>query len=88
VAFVDFHRLNCRRNPSDRETLAPVMHCSKEAECLGHVFCAGASAPLNVIHHHAVEMNVPIGCGGVAGYPGDIIVNDVGCRGRPSPPSA
>jgi len=40
------------------------------------VFCAGAAAPLNLIHHHAVEMNVPIGCGGVAVYPGDIMVGD------------
>jgi regulator of RNase E activity RraA len=41
-----------------------------------HVFCAGASAPLNLIHHHAVDTNVPIGCGGVAVYPGDIVVGD------------
>ena len=40
------------------------------------VFCAGASAPLNLAVHHAAEMNVPIGCGGVAVYPGDIIVGD------------
>ncbi|TKC92319.1 ribonuclease activity regulator RraA [Trinickia terrae] len=40
------------------------------------VFCAGASAPLNLAKHHAVDMNVPIGCGGVAVYPGDIVVAD------------
>ena len=40
------------------------------------VFCAGASAPLNLIHHHAVDLDVPIACGGVAVYPGDIIVGD------------
>jgi regulator of RNase E activity RraA len=40
------------------------------------VYCAGGSAPLNLIHHHAIEMNVPIGCGGVAVYPGDVIVGD------------
>ena len=40
------------------------------------VFCAGPSAPLNLAQHHAVESNVPIGCGGVAIYPGDIIVGD------------
>jgi regulator of RNase E activity RraA len=39
-------------------------------------FCAGPSAPLNLVAHHAVEMNGPIGCGGVAVYPGDIIVGD------------
>jgi regulator of RNase E activity RraA len=41
------------------------------------VFCAGASAPTNLIKHHPVELDVPIGCGGVAVYPGDIIVGDV-----------
>lgn len=41
------------------------------------VFCAGPSAPTNLIKHHPVELNVPIGCGGVAVYPGDIIVGDV-----------
>jgi len=40
------------------------------------VYCAGGSAPLNLIHHHAADLNVPIGCGGVAVYPGDIIVGD------------
>ena len=40
------------------------------------VYCAGGSAPLNLIHHHAVDLNVPVGCGGVAVYPGDIVVGD------------
>jgi regulator of RNase E activity RraA len=40
------------------------------------VYCAGGSAPLNLIHHHAVDLNVPIGCGGVPVYPGDILVGD------------
>jgi regulator of RNase E activity RraA len=41
------------------------------------VYCAGPSAPLNLVHHHAVDMNVPIACGGVAVYPEDILVGDV-----------
>lgn len=41
------------------------------------VFCAGASAPTNLIKHHPIDLNIPIGCGGVAVYPGDIIVGDV-----------
>jgi regulator of RNase E activity RraA len=41
------------------------------------VFCAGSSAPTNLIAHHSVDMNLPIGCGGVAVFPGDIIVGDV-----------
>ena len=40
------------------------------------VFCAGPSAPLNIIRHHAVEIDTPIACGGVAVYPGDIMVGD------------
>ena len=40
------------------------------------VVCAGPSAPLNLARHHAVESNVPIGCGGVAVYPGDVVVGD------------
>jgi regulator of RNase E activity RraA len=40
------------------------------------VFCAGGSAPLNLLHHHAIDQNIPIGCGGVAVYPGDVIVGD------------
>lgn len=34
------------------------------------------SAPTNLILHQAIEANVPIGCGGVAVFPGDIIVGD------------
>ena len=40
------------------------------------VYCAGGSAPLNLLYHHAIDLNVPIGCGGVAVYPGDVIVGD------------
>ena len=40
------------------------------------VFCAGPAAPLNLVVHHATETQVPIGCGGVAVYPGDLIVGD------------
>lgn len=37
---------------------------------------AQPSAPTNLIRHHAADLNVPIGCGGVAVYPGDIVVGD------------
>jgi regulator of RNase E activity RraA len=40
------------------------------------VYCAGGSAPLNLVRHHAADANVPIGCGGVAVYPGDVMVGD------------
>ena len=40
------------------------------------VFCAGRAAPTNLIRHHAMDINVPIGCGEVAVYPGDVMVGD------------
>ncbi len=40
------------------------------------VFAAGQSANLNLVVHHAVDINVPIGCAGVPVFPGDIIVGD------------
>jgi regulator of RNase E activity RraA len=40
------------------------------------VFAAGRSATISLAVHHAVAVNVPIGCAGVAVYPGDILVGD------------
>ena len=40
------------------------------------VYCGARSAPLNLVRHHAVEAQVPIGCGGVAVYPGDVLAGD------------
>jgi len=37
---------------------------------------AAPSAPTNLIKHHAVDLNVPIGCGEVPVFPGDIMVGD------------
>jgi regulator of RNase E activity RraA len=34
------------------------------------------SAPTNLTHHQALDINVPIGCGDVAVFPGDVIVGD------------
>jgi regulator of RNase E activity RraA len=34
------------------------------------------SAPTNLTLHQAIEMNVPIGCGDVPVFPGDIVVGD------------
>ena len=39
------------------------------------------SAPTNLVNNEAVEINGPIGCGGVAVFPGDVIVGD-GWAGR------
>lgn len=39
-------------------------------------FAAGAIAPTNLARHHAVDINVPVGCGGAPVYPGDIMFGD------------
>ena len=40
------------------------------------VFAGGRSANLNLVVHHAVDINVPIACAGVPVFPGDILVGD------------
>ncbi len=40
------------------------------------VYCAGAAAPPSIVTLFAVALQVPIGCAGVAVFPGDIIVGD------------
>jgi regulator of RNase E activity RraA len=40
------------------------------------VFAAGQSASMNLSVHHAVDFDVPIGCAGVAVFPGDVLVGD------------
>ncbi|MGH8675569.1 MAG: ribonuclease activity regulator RraA [Burkholderiales bacterium] len=54
----------------------PVRDSGAIAQMDFPVYCAGGSAPLNLVQHHATDLNVPIGCGGVAVYPGDVIVGD------------
>ena len=39
-------------------------------------FCTRPSAPTNLTKHQAIDLNVAIGCGGVAVFPGDIAVGD------------
>jgi regulator of RNase E activity RraA len=34
------------------------------------------ATPASLVRHHAVDINVPIGCGGVPVFPGDIVVGD------------
>ena len=39
-------------------------------------FTAGSSPVTNLLQHHVVESQVPIGCAEVAVYPGDYLVGD------------
>lgn len=50
---------------------------SYEMDSIGiPVYTAGVTANTNLIHHHAVDFQVPIGCAGVAVFPGDVLVGD------------
>jgi regulator of RNase E activity RraA len=40
------------------------------------VYSCGPNATVNLAHHHAVDMQVPVGCAGVAVYPGDVLLGD------------
>jgi regulator of RNase E activity RraA len=46
------------------------------AQQLFPVFVAGRSANLNLVVHHAVDINVPIACAGVPVFPDDVLVGD------------
>lgn len=46
------------------------------ADLVMPAYHARPSAPTNLTKHHAVALNDPIACGGVAVFPGDIIVGD------------
>jgi regulator of RNase E activity RraA len=40
------------------------------------VYCKAPAPGISLITQHAVESNVPIACGGVAVFPGDVMVGD------------
>ncbi|MFC3321283.1 ribonuclease activity regulator RraA [Mesorhizobium cantuariense] len=52
----------------------------RDAEGIGALdmpaFYARPSAPTNLTHHEALDINVPIACGDVAVFPGDVVVGD------------
>jgi regulator of RNase E activity RraA len=39
-------------------------------------YCRGTHAATNVTLHHPVDVQMPIACGGVSVYPGDVLVGD------------
>lgn len=40
------------------------------------VYCACPSAPTNLTLHEALDLNVPVACGDVAVFPGDVMLGD------------
>ncbi|RKF12607.1 ribonuclease activity regulator RraA [Roseovarius spongiae] len=52
----------------------------RDAQGIGELdmpaFYAGSSAPTNLTKHEALDINVPIACGDVAVFPGDVLVGD------------
>lgn len=53
------------------------MRDCQEIAALGFpVYQSRPAPPISLIHHNAVEMNVPIACGDAPVYPGDIVVGD------------
>lgn len=40
------------------------------------VFCAGAAMPATAAMHMAIDTQVPVACGGVTVFPGDVLVGD------------
>ena len=57
-------------------TDAGVRDADEIAKLSMPTFCTKPSAPTNLTKHHAIDINVPVGCGGAAVYPGDIMVGD------------
>jgi regulator of RNase E activity RraA len=40
------------------------------------VYQSRPAPPISLIHHHAIDMNAPIACGGAPVFPGDVVVGD------------
>ncbi len=55
---------------------AGIRDCDYAAGLDMPIYVAARSAPTNLTKHHACDMNVPVGCGGVAVYPGDVMLGD------------
>lgn len=65
-----------RRGAAGLVTDGSVRDAAEIADLSIPVFTGGISPTTNLALHHAVEMQVPIGCAGVPVYPGDILVGD------------
>jgi len=68
-------RLECR-GVAALVTDGSVRDSSAIADLEMPVYTAGVSSTTNLVLHHAVEQQVPVGCGGVPVFPGDVLVGD------------
>ena len=58
---------------------SPTARCGTRRRSNGSASRSTRKAPArstNLVQHHAIDINVPIGCAEVAIYPGDIMVGD------------
>ena len=53
-----------------------VRDSSELAGCGMPVFCGAAASPASLTSHFGADYQVPIGCGGVAVFPDDVVVVD------------
>jgi regulator of RNase E activity RraA len=65
-----------RRGAAGFVTDGSVRDSAGFAELAMPTFAAGAAATTNLAQHHAVDLQVPIGCAEVPVYPGDVMVGD------------
>jgi regulator of RNase E activity RraA len=72
ILVTRLHRLGCAGIVSD----GGFRDSPEIARMSMPAYHARPSAPTNLTKHHAVAINDPIGCGGVAVFPGDIMVGD------------
>jgi regulator of RNase E activity RraA len=50
--------------------------CAEIARLDFPVYQSRPAPPISLIHHHAIDMNVPIACGNAPVFPGDVVVGD------------
>jgi regulator of RNase E activity RraA len=65
-----------RRGAAGIVTDGAVRDSSTFATLALPAYSAGVSATTNLVQHHAVDLQVPIGCAEVPVYPGDVMVGD------------
>ncbi len=65
-----------RRGAAGMVTDGSVRDSGRIAELDLPVYVRSRAAMTNLAMHHAVDFDVPVGCAGVAVYPGDMIVGD------------